>query len=1361
MIWWKMPFNVSQVMTHQQELTPESLKFIVKEIFDEYKVSSDDGLQSLLNVQRHFTKSYKTRHFLELLQNSRDAIVESGAKDGKIRAWIDGDDFYFANNGKDFDRKGVRSICYTAISEKDSIRFVGHKGIGFNSVLELTDSPSIITKAGTFFFNSQDALLELGRDTSIDLPLFQFPIFRPETIYDLDPQLEIDGFRTVFKFPLKESFTDRISLTSSHRILPEDLLFLGAIKNLQIGEQYIRVHDELPIRVEVQGIDDVYFRSYETTVSFSDETFEEFDKDEQEMFKEIRDIECRFLLKVGKDGHFVRNNFAKIHLFYATDAGSGFSFSIHGLFSVVLDRKRLADRSKVNLTLFNAIASYYCGNFLDTVKRDFPNQVLEILSYKKQENNGLDELYRAIGKLWSSTEFIYHAPSQRYLKPSEVFLVDENDYSVFRDGFLGPMALLHVADKSVQDWLNSECKVPRIYNSFIEEHVEGKCRQYQHDTSFFQQLYELVERKQLQLQRREVLLSQNRQLVCGSVSQVYYQRTSSFTSPAALSGELSFIHEDIKIGRLKDDALKWLGLTEYSRQNLIDLAVRVLKKSDHEMPYGQQIIKDILKFLLQFDDLEEANLAKIKNNLYLPVEDKSTGVKRWASPLYESIYFPDFPFAHLYGNNLLNIDFEILGVSEDSQWHEFLKKLGVWDLPGLFIVKDKNAEALTLKITGDRKLHIPEKVSEDFYFALLNNWNLYRDFICTSIYTDRLIIDGKYYSSDSEKVNASTVFSQLSEIPWFVGRSKDGLSYYRPSEIIVLDQVELKKTVNQVWFEFFPVSEFDAVFYSEFCSDFNIKHFRYSHVQGYCRILEFFKSSFPDLDQIVSLGNFEKCFHRFLGYLSTYLSGANYPSNINPLKEYFFLSKSIIDGSYSWTVGKDCLLIDRKDIVDKLKSKSLLEEFRYPYAFTKKDRNEWGRFAKDIGRPISSLVRTEIRNAGTTANLLEKFRNFETIIAFVEYDLDRAFSPEEILQFKDAEVMVHNSLEIQYFVNQNETTLGLDHYVHGEKQAVLLHLDQKCIGHIRKLSLALLDYFEQYTGRELKRFEYIFEVILKFGSANDLKKEYAAEKNIDVQRIEEIGQLLFENYLVDGEENVGVSELLTIGTNIIVPTSKHTSITTTQEIEVVEIETGISDQQMLDRLEALVSLPMVLFVDEHVDNLNVHPVGSATDVAQGIREGVLQDRFPAIFRREVSDRSKSEIGFYAEFYIFNKLLKKDLSLIDKLGITAETCGTIEWLNFHRVENRDLPDGSVGRGHDFYSSQLELAIEVKGMYRKSPFFTITGPEFTSMKLLRENYFLIIVTGLYQDNELIPLVVRDPYGAILSGTLKFAEAKMYSP
>jgi hypothetical protein len=84
------------------KLSSEVLQAIITRILKGNYNREAIALHSDRGVQNHFTKSYQSRFFLELLQNSRDAISLGKIGEGKIKTWVSDGVFYFANNGAEF-----------------------------------------------------------------------------------------------------------------------------------------------------------------------------------------------------------------------------------------------------------------------------------------------------------------------------------------------------------------------------------------------------------------------------------------------------------------------------------------------------------------------------------------------------------------------------------------------------------------------------------------------------------------------------------------------------------------------------------------------------------------------------------------------------------------------------------------------------------------------------------------------------------------------------------------------------------------------------------------------------------------------------------------------------------------------------------------------------------------------------------------------------------------------------------------------------------------------------------------------------------------------------------------------------------
>src|SRR6266542_195542 len=104
-------------------------------------------LASLANAERQFGKEYHGRFVIELLQNAADAWrndAPSGER-SKVRLLLtEGPTLLVANQGEVLTAQTIiRSLGHIGASPKPHGEAIGHKGIGFKSVLEMTLSPEI------------------------------------------------------------------------------------------------------------------------------------------------------------------------------------------------------------------------------------------------------------------------------------------------------------------------------------------------------------------------------------------------------------------------------------------------------------------------------------------------------------------------------------------------------------------------------------------------------------------------------------------------------------------------------------------------------------------------------------------------------------------------------------------------------------------------------------------------------------------------------------------------------------------------------------------------------------------------------------------------------------------------------------------------------------------------------------------------------------------------------------------------------------------------------------------------------------------------------------------------------------------
>ena len=110
--------------------------------------------RSLHSLTEQVEHQYHGRFLVELIQNAHDALFETGDEDRKhqrIEIVIAEDEhpygaLYIANDGKPFAQSNFKAISNLGQSDKDPQISIGNKGIGFRSVLEITNSPAIYSR---------------------------------------------------------------------------------------------------------------------------------------------------------------------------------------------------------------------------------------------------------------------------------------------------------------------------------------------------------------------------------------------------------------------------------------------------------------------------------------------------------------------------------------------------------------------------------------------------------------------------------------------------------------------------------------------------------------------------------------------------------------------------------------------------------------------------------------------------------------------------------------------------------------------------------------------------------------------------------------------------------------------------------------------------------------------------------------------------------------------------------------------------------------------------------------------------------------------------------------------------------------
>ena len=107
--------------------------------------------RAIASLGAQVTQEYRGRAILELLQNAHDVLPFARDNDPRRISFVlrssPEPELLVANSGRPFRRADFRGICQLAQSPKDPNESVGNKGLGFQSVLELSTCPEVWSTA--------------------------------------------------------------------------------------------------------------------------------------------------------------------------------------------------------------------------------------------------------------------------------------------------------------------------------------------------------------------------------------------------------------------------------------------------------------------------------------------------------------------------------------------------------------------------------------------------------------------------------------------------------------------------------------------------------------------------------------------------------------------------------------------------------------------------------------------------------------------------------------------------------------------------------------------------------------------------------------------------------------------------------------------------------------------------------------------------------------------------------------------------------------------------------------------------------------------------------------------------------------
>lgn len=241
------PYGGIDVVTEPPTTPPDVLERICRENLAVYR-ESPGRLQEDVSQESQVAHDYRGRLVYELLQNADDSLAGIAATDDRVLFKLTDHELWVANTGRAFTEADVRGLCGLGASSKvvstgPRRASIGHKGLGFKSVLEITDAPEAYSESVAFQLGKENALDQvsglwtiLDRGNVRDVPAMRFP--SPIAHYDTTwRNLQSDGFRTAFRFPFHDRITkDQLAALARQLLtLPRtSVLFLKHLEEVVI-----------------------------------------------------------------------------------------------------------------------------------------------------------------------------------------------------------------------------------------------------------------------------------------------------------------------------------------------------------------------------------------------------------------------------------------------------------------------------------------------------------------------------------------------------------------------------------------------------------------------------------------------------------------------------------------------------------------------------------------------------------------------------------------------------------------------------------------------------------------------------------------------------------------------------------------------------------------------------------------------------------------------------------------------------------------------------------------------------------------------------------------------------------------------
>lgn len=1104
------------------------LKKITENILEKSLGNNEKGLNNIANAESILKQAYEGRYIFELIQNVRDANREIEV-DGEIILDIDEDKLTISNTGGGFSGEGIESITNIGESTKHSQDFIGHKGIGFKSILEITESPKITTRYGSIVFDKKQTLSKYSKKLLgvNKIPLFFFPHFVDESLNGSNEDIS-----TKISLPFKTGIDADYVLNDFKRIKREQLVLLGNINSISCkhteGEINFSIKRNSTNTVELRHNDEDYFyKDYSPSnkIQIPNEIITDLDEQEQKLFEGNANIDINILLELNEKKRFVPIKDAKLYLFYPLEITSGFNFLIHSYFIVSPDRKKLRSNNPLNEFIFKEIATFISGQLLTHLKKSYKSVTLiEIIHYKRNVDSLLNTLYDTLSNELREKKFIYDDISKNFYSPSEVIITYDKQGELFPNGTLNNKRIVFIGNIEVFDWLVDELEVEILDNDMIRHVIEEECKRQRKlkNYSFFQNLYNHAnDNSSLDLTDKKVLLTSNNLLV-SSEEDVFYggnRNDNQISLSKSLRKKIHFIHPNVTISEFRNVS-DLTGIKEFSTSEVIS---RLIKFFDDDAVNNKEVMEAILTF-----ELDKNSIQELKKNVLLPVQ----GNKDWVKPSIQPIYFDTVELRTLYPKGHF-IDTSIFTKISIDKIDKFLSDIGVWQIPAVYLKKDlkeitsrseiekkldlrTNLSSRPFYLINDRVLDIPLIPNKWFTHQIISKWDFYRKYLNgTDLPTVhfRANLSSQILSLDANISWEYTSFMEyLSTENWIVLNEKELPISIK--EVVGIDDVDFQQPHMQVVNKYLNTIKSSYYGNKGLFDDLGIPHLDSESLDNFESIFNLVYSSYSTSG--FETKEFRDFFNRLLKKLFEYYAYKikdNHEALEKTLENIILLSYDELTVRNFWKRSTEIYYKDNPGFYNRLPTQ--IKQLLQPQ-FTNQDKNTFGRIASKIGIKISTSLTQKLIESPTVeeAPITSKIHFLPEMLSLLEFEIDRPLTEDELSQIKNTLVVKRDIIQVEIKVNNSDITkiLTQNHFSSKNHKSWEMYLiNDISINQNKLIAEAVSDLFASIIGRELKR----VEIDIKNFLHSDNKNLFLNDLNIQKVRIDELHNSLKSKLLND------------------------------------------------------------------------------------------------------------------------------------------------------------------------------------------------------------------------------------------------------